>query len=64
MKFFLSLIFCLTFYCNYAQDLYLHCGSVVDVDQGKVMKEMTLIVRGNKILSVKKGYLTPDSNAD
>ena len=64
MKFFLSLIFCLTFYFSNAQDLYLHCGSVVDVDQGKVLKEMTLIVRGNKIFSVKPGYLTPNSNAD
>ena len=64
MKFFLSLIFCLTFYFSNAQDLYIHCGSVVDVDQGKVLKEMTLIVRGNKIFSVKPGYLTPNSNAD
>jgi len=64
MKFFLSLIFCLTFYFSNAQDLYLHCGSVVDVDQGKVLKEMTLIVRGNKIFSVKPGYHTPNSNAD
>jgi len=64
MKFFLSLIFCLTFYFSNAQDLYLHCGSVVDVDQGKVLKDMTLIVRGNKIFSVKPGYHTPNSNAD
>ena len=64
MKFFLSLIFCLTFYFSNAQDLYLHCGAVVDVDQGKVLKEMTLIVRGNKIFSVKPGYLAPNSNAD
>jgi len=64
MKFFLSLIFCLTFYFSNAQDLYLHCGSVVDVDQGKVLNEMTLIVRGNKIFSVKPGYHTPNSNAD
>jgi imidazolonepropionase-like amidohydrolase len=64
MKFFLNLIFCLTFYFSNAQDLYLHCGAVVDVDQGKVLKEMTLIVRGNKIFSVKPGYLTPNSNAD
>lgn len=64
MKFFLSLFFCLTFYFSNAQDLYLHCGAVVDVDQGKVLKEMTLIVRGNKIFSVKPGYLAPKSNAD
>ncbi len=64
MKFFLSLIFCLTFYFSNAQDLYLHCGAVVDVDQGKVLKEMTLIVRGNIIFSVKPGYLAPNSNAD
>lgn len=64
MKFFLSLFFFLTFYFSNAQDLYLHCGAVVDVDQGKVLKEMTLIVRGNKIFSVKPGYLAPKSNAD
>jgi len=64
MKIFFSLIFCLTFYFNYAQDTYLQCGALVDVDNGKVMKEMTIIVRGNKIFSVNKGYLSPSTNSD
>lgn len=64
MKFFFSLIFCLTFFFNYAQDIYLQCGSLIDVEHGKVMKDMTIVVRGNKIFSVNKGYVSPNSNAD
>lgn len=64
MNFFFSFIFCLTFFVNYAQDIYLQCGSVVDVKDGKVLKEMTIIVRGNKIFSVNKGYISPNTNTD
>jgi len=44
-----------------AQTTYLHCGKLIDVEKSKVLTEMTIIVEGDKILSVEKGYSTiPD----
>ncbi|NER18860.1 metal-dependent hydrolase family protein [Spongiivirga citrea] len=44
-----------------AQQSYLHCGKLIDVKNGKVLKEQTIIVEGNMIVDVKKGYLNPRS---
>ena len=57
MKKFLFIIslFSLTFIS--AQDLYLQCGSIVDTDSGKILKEKTIIVSGNKIKSVQNGFV-------
>jgi len=44
-----------------AQQTYLHCGKLVDVKNGKVLKQQTIIVEGNMIVDVKKGYLNPKS---
>ena len=43
----------------YSQSTYLHCGKLIDTKNGKVLKEMTIIVDGNTITSVKKGYIQP-----
>ena len=40
-----------------AQDTYLQCGSVVDTKSGKVLKEKTIIVAGNKIKSIQDGFV-------
>lgn len=57
MKKFLFIIslFSLTFIS--AQDLYLQCGSIVDTDSGKILKEKTIVVSGNKIKSVQNGFI-------
>lgn len=57
MKKFLFIIslFSLTFIS--AQDLYLQCGSIVDTDSGKILKEKTIVVSGNKIKSVQNGFV-------
>lgn len=47
-----------------AQSTYLHCGKLIDTKNGKVIKKMTVIVSGNKITDVKKGYLQPASTND
>lgn len=39
-----------------AQKTYLHCGSIVDVETGKLLKEKTIVVVGNKITAVEDGY--------
>jgi imidazolonepropionase-like amidohydrolase len=39
-----------------AQKTYLHCGKLIDVEKSTVLREMTIIVEGDIILSVEKGY--------
>lgn len=42
-----------------SQKMYLHCGQLIDVVRSEVKKEKTLVVQGNKILSVLDGYIQP-----
>ncbi len=45
-----------------AQNTYLHCGKLIDTKTGKVQKQMTVVVNGNKITQVLKGYIRPKTN--
>jgi len=47
-----------------AQSTYLHCGKLIDTKKGKVLNEMTVIIAGNKITDVKKGYVQALSDKD
>ena len=40
-----------------AQDTYLQCGSIVDTNSGKIIKEKTIVVSGNTIKSVHDGFV-------
>ena len=56
------MLFCL---CSVtAQNTYLHCGQLIDTKSGKILKEQTVIVSGNKIISVVNGYTSPSSSED
>ena len=61
-----KLLFTITFLCSFficqAQKYYLHCGSLIDVKKGEVMKGMTIIVDGNTIESVENGLKKPGKN--
>jgi len=46
-----------------AQKTYLHCGKVFDSKSGKIKKELTIVVEGEKIKEVLKGYTTPEMGA-
>lgn len=54
---FFSLLLCSIFTVS-AQKTILHCGSLVDTRNGKLLPEMTVIVEGNLITDVLKGYIT------
>jgi imidazolonepropionase-like amidohydrolase len=41
-----------------AQRTIIHCGQLIDVKKLEVLKEMSIIVTGNKITDVQKGYAT------
>ena len=46
-----------------AQKTYLHCGKVFDSKSGKIKKELTIVVEGEKIKEVLKGYTTTAEGA-
>tara|TARA_B100000767_G_scaffold273359_1_gene303223 strand:+ start:120 stop:1367 length:1248 start_codon:yes stop_codon:yes gene_type:complete len=45
-----------------SQTTYLYCGQVFDSKSGKMKKEQTIIVEGNFIVSVEKGFKDRQSN--
>jgi imidazolonepropionase-like amidohydrolase len=60
MKKLLTTVFVLFTIVGFAQKAYLHCGKLIDVDNGKILVEMTVIVEGEKIISVEKGFIKAD----
>ena len=60
-----KIIYLFTFLMSFgliAQTTYLHCGQVFDSKSGKMKKEQTIIVEGNLITSVEKGFKSGESN--
>ena len=47
---------------GYSQKTILHCGQLIDVKTGQVLKEMTIEIEGNKIVNVTKGYTPASGN--
>ncbi len=56
MKNLLTTALILSSIVGFAQKTYLHCGKLIDVEKGKVLSEMTVIVENDRIIEVKKGY--------
>ena len=47
-----------------AQNTYIHCGKLIDTKSGKVLTEKTVVVSGNKIISVENGFVNPENSED
>lgn len=62
MRFTLALLCCLCVNFVFAQRTILHCGQLIDVKAGSVLKEMSVIVEKNMITDVQKGYTTATAN--
>ena len=45
-----------------AQRTIIYCGQLIDVKKLQVLKEMSIIVEGNKITDVQKGYTAAAAN--
>jgi len=59
------LVFCLAILSSgIAQSTYLHCGSLIDVDNKKELKKQTVIVNGDKIVEIKSGYVNAPSGSE
>ena len=56
---FLGLMFCMSLN---AQDYYIHAGKLFDAENGKMLNNMTIIVSGDKIKQLKKGFINPKIN--
>lgn len=48
----------------FSQDYYLQCGNIIDVETGATWEKYTIIVSGNKIKSVNKGFITSKKKDD
>ena len=61
MKKLLFLILFISLSIN-AQDYYLHAGKLFNSKDGKMLDNMTIIVSGNKIKDIEKGYELPEND--
>ena len=48
----------------FGQNSYIFCGKLIDTEKGKIKEEQTVVVKGNKIVDVLKGYVNPDNPDD
>jgi len=48
----------------FSQNTYIHCGKLIDTKKGKVLSNQTIVVTGNKITAVEKGFKNPNSDED
>ena len=48
----------------FSQNTYIHCGKLVDTKKGKILNNQTIIVKGDKITAIEKGFKNPNSNED
>ncbi len=64
MKKLLLLIGLLITTLSFSQSYYLHCGKLIDTENGKVLSKMTIVVTKNTITNVLKGYINPSAKTD
>lgn len=61
-KYYCLLIFCAIAQLTLAQKTIIYCGQLIDVKLLQVQKEMSIIITGNTILEVQKGYAKAGAN--
>nr|WP_321229719.1 amidohydrolase family protein [uncultured Psychroserpens sp.] len=64
MKRVLQLIILLLTISVTGQDTYLHCGKVIDTKSGTILTQKTIIISGNKIVSIENGYVNGKTSED
>jgi imidazolonepropionase-like amidohydrolase len=60
-KYYLFLLLFVSVYSTQAQRTFIHCGNLIDGKSNDVQTQMTIIIEGNKIVSVDKGFTKPGS---
>jgi imidazolonepropionase-like amidohydrolase len=59
MKKNLLLFLVITVFHVHAQKTVIHCGNLIDAKSNDVQPQMTLVIEGNKITSIQKGFTKP-----
>lgn len=59
LKSILTVICVILFASAYSQKTIIHCGNLIDGKANDVLPQMTLVVEGNKIIAVQKGFTKP-----
>lgn len=52
-------LFCVASLAGYAQKTYVHCGNLIDGKTNDAQSQMTIVVEGNKITAIEKGFSKP-----
>ncbi len=60
--FLLSILAVFTLFTAQAQKIYLHCGSLIDGKSNDVQTQVTLVIEGNKIVGIEKGFAKPGAS--
>lgn len=63
MKKLTSLLMMLLCISGFAQNTYLQCGKIVDTKKGTILNNKTIVVKGNKIVSIENGFTTPQDRS-
>lgn len=58
-KFYLTCLVALVFHCVQAQKTIVHCGTLIDGKSNDSQQQMTIVIEGNKIAAVEKGFTKP-----
>jgi len=62
MKKIYLLLLCMASLVSYAQKTYIHCGNLIDGKTNDVQPQMTIVVEGNKITTIEKGFSKPGTS--
>jgi imidazolonepropionase-like amidohydrolase len=62
MKNYLTLLLLCSVVYVQAQKTIVHCGTLIDGKSNEVQSQMTLVVEGNKITGIQKGFTTPSGD--
>lgn len=58
-KFYITCLVALFFHCAQAQKTFVHCGTLIDGKSNSAQQQMTLVIEGNKITAIEKGFSKP-----
>ncbi|WP_081212003.1 hypothetical protein [Salegentibacter sediminis] len=47
-----------------AQDIYIRAGKIIETKNGKVLTDKTIIVSGEKIKSIRNGFVSRENETD
>jgi imidazolonepropionase-like amidohydrolase len=59
LKSILTIIWLILSVSVYSQKIIIHCGNLIDGKANDVQPQMTLVVEGNKIVAIQKGFTKP-----